>query len=46
VLPALEEQILRQAEKVLKEPPARAPLLANLLIGRIEQLEDGVEEEG
>jgi len=46
MLPALEEQILRQAERVLKEPPARAPWLANLLIGWLDQLEDGVEEEG
>ena len=45
MLPTLKQQILGEAKNILKKPFAGASLLANSLVGQIDQVQDGVKQE-
>ncbi len=45
MLPTLEQEIVGEGENVLKKAFARAPLLANLLIGGVHEMEHRMEQE-
>lgn len=46
MLPTGEQEILGEAENVLEKPFASAALATNLLIGRVNQLQYGMKQEG
>lgn len=46
MLPTVKQQILGEAKDILKESFASAPLETDLLVGLVNQVQNGVEEKG
>jgi hypothetical protein len=46
MLPTVKQEILGEAEDILKESFASTALQADLLVGSVNQVQNGVEEKG